>query len=107
MDFGYYASRTQGIAPEKLEQVATLAREHLYTPLERKALEYAEAMTATPPTVTDEMVAGPSRGAHRRPGRRAHLDDLGGEHPLAHQRRVGPDQPGFQGAVRPAGAPAP
>ena len=58
MDFGYYASRTQGIAREKLEQVASWRESTLYTPLERKALEYAEAMTATPPTVTDEMVAG-------------------------------------------------
>jgi alkylhydroperoxidase family enzyme len=30
----------------------------VYTPLERKVLAYAEAMTATPPTVTDEMVQG-------------------------------------------------
>jgi AhpD family alkylhydroperoxidase len=58
MDFGYYASRTQGIAREKLEQVASWRESTLFTPLERKALEYAEAMTATPPTVTDEMVAG-------------------------------------------------
>jgi hypothetical protein len=29
----------------------------LYTPLERRVLAYAEAMTATPPEVTDEMVA--------------------------------------------------
>ena len=30
----------------------------VFTPLERDVMEYAEAMTATPPTVTDEMVAG-------------------------------------------------
>ena len=35
-----------------------MAVSDVYTPLERKVLEYAEAMTATPPKVTDEMVAG-------------------------------------------------
>jgi alkylhydroperoxidase family enzyme len=30
----------------------------VFTPLERAVLGYAEAMTDTPPTVTDEMVAG-------------------------------------------------
>ena len=29
----------------------------MFTPLERDVLEYAEAMTQTPPTVTDEMSA--------------------------------------------------
>ncbi len=58
MDFGYYLSRTNGMAIEKLEQVATWRNSTVYAPLERKVLEYAEAMTATPPTVTDELVAG-------------------------------------------------
>ena len=29
----------------------------MFSPLEREVLAYAEAMTVTPPTVTDEMVA--------------------------------------------------
>jgi AhpD family alkylhydroperoxidase len=58
MDFGYYMSRTNGIDAAKLEQVAEWRASTVYTPLERKVLEYAEAMTATPPTVTDEMVEG-------------------------------------------------
>lgn len=58
MDFGYYLSRTNGMAIEKLEQVLSWRESTVYTPLERKALEYAESMTATPPTVTDEMVEG-------------------------------------------------
>jgi AhpD family alkylhydroperoxidase len=58
MDFGYYVLRTKGMSRAKLEQVADWRDSTLYTPLERKALAYAEAMTATPPTVTDEMVAG-------------------------------------------------
>jgi len=56
MDFGYYMSRTNGMAIEKLEQVTRWRESEVYTPLERKVLEYAEAMTTTPPTVTDEMV---------------------------------------------------
>ena len=58
MDFGYYISRTNGMDAAKLEQVAEWRSSTVYTPLERKVLEYAEAMTATPPTVTDEMVEG-------------------------------------------------
>ena len=57
MDFGYYVSRTNGMPVAKLEQVVTWRTSTIYSPLERKVLEYAEAMTATPPTVTDEMVA--------------------------------------------------
>lgn len=58
LDFGYYVSRTNGMPQQKLEQVATWRDSAVFTPLERKVLEYAEAMTATPPTVTDAMVAG-------------------------------------------------
>ncbi len=58
MDYGYYELRTNGMSIEKLEQVTRWRESTLYTPLECKVLEYAEAMTATPPTVTDEMVAG-------------------------------------------------
>jgi AhpD family alkylhydroperoxidase len=58
IDFGYYVSRTNGMDAAKLEQVVDWRSSTVYTPLERKVLEYAEAMTATPPTVTDEMVTG-------------------------------------------------
>jgi AhpD family alkylhydroperoxidase len=58
MDFGYYMSRTNGMPIEKLEHVMSWRESTIYTPMERKVLEYAQAMTATPPTVTDEMVEG-------------------------------------------------
>jgi AhpD family alkylhydroperoxidase len=58
MDFGYYVSRTNGMDRTKLERVLDWRSSTVYTPLERKVLEYAEAMTATPPGVTDEMVEG-------------------------------------------------
>ena len=57
IDFGYYLSRTNGMPAAKLEQVTEWRTSEVYSPLERKVLEYAEAMTATPPTVTDAMVA--------------------------------------------------
>jgi alkylhydroperoxidase family enzyme len=58
MDFGYYLSRTNGMPVANLEQVMEWRTSDVYTPLECKVLEYAEAMTATPPEVTDAMVAG-------------------------------------------------
>jgi AhpD family alkylhydroperoxidase len=58
MDFGYCAARTNGTDAAKLEQVGEWRSSTVFTPLERKVLEYAEAMTDTPPTVTDDMVAG-------------------------------------------------
>lgn len=57
LDFGWYLSHTRGMAPEKLEQVTRWRTSEVYSPLERAVLEYAEAMTATPPEVTDAMVA--------------------------------------------------
>ena len=41
----------------KLEHLTDWRDADVYTPLERSVLAYAEAMTATPPEVTDEMVA--------------------------------------------------
>jgi AhpD family alkylhydroperoxidase len=65
MDFGYWKSHEQGVDPVKLENVPRWRESDVYTDLERRVLEYAEAATATPPAVTDEMVAG----------LREHLDD--------------------------------
>lgn len=58
MDFGAYLSRTHGLASVKLEQLPAWRDSDVYSPLERLVLEYAEAMTATPPMVNDEMVRG-------------------------------------------------
>lgn len=55
MDFGYYAAHSKGEDTSKFEQVPYWRESELFTPLERRVLEYAEAMTVTPPTVTDEM----------------------------------------------------
>lgn len=58
MDFGYYESHHAGVDPAKMRAVPGWRESDVYTPLERKVLEYAVAMTQTPPEVTDEMVAG-------------------------------------------------
>jgi AhpD family alkylhydroperoxidase len=55
MDFGYYAAHSAGLDTSKLGEVPRWHESQVFTPLERRVLEYAEAMTATPPQVTDEM----------------------------------------------------
>ena len=56
LDFGYYLAHQDGLDPEKVRQVPAWRNSDVFTPLERDVLEYAEAMTVTPPVVTDEMV---------------------------------------------------
>ena len=60
IDFGWYVSRQNGLDVAKLEHLVDWRDRRdadVYSPLERSVLAYAEAMTATPPEVTDEMVA--------------------------------------------------
>lgn len=56
VDFGYYVAHSRGEDVSKFEK-ALVWRDHreVFTPVEQRVLEYAEAMTATPPTVTDEL----------------------------------------------------
>jgi alkylhydroperoxidase family enzyme len=56
IDFGYWVMHGEGIPPEKIEAVPHWRDSDLFDPLERLVLEYAEAMTETPPTVGDELV---------------------------------------------------
>jgi AhpD family alkylhydroperoxidase len=58
MDFGYWEATNQGVDRRKIEDVPVWRSSDAYTPLERQVLAFAEAATATPPAVTDEMVAG-------------------------------------------------
>ena len=57
IDFGYWEFHHQGIDRDKLRSVPQWRDSDVYTDLERAVMEYAEAMTATPPEVTDELVA--------------------------------------------------
>jgi alkylhydroperoxidase family enzyme len=58
LDFGYWQSMTGGhIDPAKLRDLPRWRESSAYTEDERAAIEYAEAMSLTPPTVTDDHVA--------------------------------------------------
>ena len=59
MDFGYWESVVNHDVPaEKIRAVpGWRADSGVFTELERLVLEYAEAMTDTPPSVTDDLVA--------------------------------------------------
>ncbi len=57
VDFGWYLAEQDGLDLEKLRHVQRWRDSDVYTPVERHVIEYAQAMTVTPPTVTDAMVA--------------------------------------------------
>jgi alkylhydroperoxidase family enzyme len=57
LDFGYFHAHNQGLDERKASQVPVWRTSEVFSPLEREVMEYAEAMTATPPTVTDEQFA--------------------------------------------------
>ncbi|MFD4946569.1 carboxymuconolactone decarboxylase family protein [Streptomyces sp. NPDC058409] len=57
LDVGYFQAQNQNLDLAKASQVPRWRDSEVFTPLERDVLEYAEAMTNTPPTVTDELHA--------------------------------------------------
>jgi alkylhydroperoxidase family enzyme len=57
LDVGYFHAQNQNLDLAKASQVPRWRESEVFTPLERDVLEYAEAMTSTPPTVTDELSA--------------------------------------------------
>lgn len=57
LDFGYFHAHNQGLDLDKAREVPRWRESDVFTPLERDVMEYAEAMTVTPPTVTDELSA--------------------------------------------------
>jgi alkylhydroperoxidase family enzyme len=57
MDFGYWdATVNHEVPAEKIRAIPAWRDSDVFTGLERLVLEYAEAMTDTPPSVTDELV---------------------------------------------------
>lgn len=58
IDFGAMLALRAGLTPERLLAVDGYATSPLFDDGERAALAFADAATATPPTVTDEQVAG-------------------------------------------------
>jgi alkylhydroperoxidase family enzyme len=57
LDINYFQALDQNLDLTKASQVPRWRESDLFTPLERDVLEYAEAMTNTPTTVTDELSA--------------------------------------------------
>ena len=60
LDFGYYLAHSEGSDSTDLEKIREVMRwrdSDVFSPVEREVLGYAEAMSTTPLTVTDEMVA--------------------------------------------------
>jgi alkylhydroperoxidase family enzyme len=57
LDYAYFEAHNQGLDVAKAREVPRWRESDAFTPLERDVLAYAEAMSQTPPTVTDEMSA--------------------------------------------------
>jgi alkylhydroperoxidase family enzyme len=58
LDINYFLAQNHNLDLAKASQVPRWRDSDVFTPLERDVLEYAEAMTSTPTTVTDELSAG-------------------------------------------------
>ena len=57
LDINYFLALNQNLDVAKASQVPAWRKSDVFTPLERDVLEYAEAMTGTPTTVSDELYA--------------------------------------------------
>ena len=58
LDLHYFLTHNRGLDETKAREVPRWRESTAFTPLERRVMEYAEAMCQTPLTVTDEMSAG-------------------------------------------------
>ena len=57
LDLGYFQAHNEGLDVAKAREVPRWRESAVFTPLERDVLAYAEAMSQTPPAVTDEQSA--------------------------------------------------
>ena len=57
LDLGYFHAHNEGLDEVKAREVPRWRESDVFTPLERDVMEYAEAMSQTPPTVTDALSA--------------------------------------------------
>lgn len=55
LDFGYFHAHNDGLQVAKAREVPRWRDSSVFTPLERDVMDYAEAMSETPPRVTDEL----------------------------------------------------
>jgi alkylhydroperoxidase family enzyme len=57
LDYGYFEANNKGLDLDKAREVPRWRESTVFTPLERDVMAYAEAMSQTPPTVSDELSA--------------------------------------------------
>jgi alkylhydroperoxidase family enzyme len=57
LDLNYFMSHHKGLDEAKAREVPRWRESEVFTLVERRVMEYAEAMCQTPPTVTDELSA--------------------------------------------------
>ena len=57
LDLAYFQANNENLDLNKAREVPRWRESDVFTPLERDVMEYAEAMTHTPPSVTDELSA--------------------------------------------------
>ena len=55
LDFNYYLAHNHGLDESKVREVPRWRESSVFSPLERRVMEYAEAASQTPPAVTDEL----------------------------------------------------
>jgi alkylhydroperoxidase family enzyme len=57
LDLNYFMAHNEGLDDAKASEVPRWRESTVFTSLERDVMEYAEAMSETPPQVTDELFA--------------------------------------------------
>jgi alkylhydroperoxidase family enzyme len=57
LDLGYFKAHNESLDLNKAREVPRWRESDIFSPLERDVLEYAEAMSQTPPAVTDALSA--------------------------------------------------
>ena len=57
LDLHYFMGHNKGLDEAKAREVPRWRQSDVFTPLEQRVMEYAEAVSQTPPAVTDEMSA--------------------------------------------------
>lgn len=55
LDFNYFLAHNHGLDETKVREVPRWREATVFTPRERRVMEYAEAASQTPPAVTDEL----------------------------------------------------
>jgi alkylhydroperoxidase family enzyme len=57
LDYNYFRAHNEGLDEAKASEVPRWHESTVFAPLERDVMEYAEAMSETPPRVTDDLFA--------------------------------------------------